>query len=47
MRRKHYRKGAAVVLAAALLVSINGSALASQAETLSEEVDPMVIFGRY
>ncbi|MEI3176373.1 MAG: hypothetical protein V8S96_07940 [Lachnospiraceae bacterium] len=47
MRRKRYRKGTAVVLAAALLVSMNGSALASQAETSSEEVDPMVIFGRY
>ena len=47
MRRKRYRKGTAVVLAAALLVSMNGSALASQAETSSEKVDPMVIFGRY
>ena len=47
MRGKRYRKGTAVVLAAALLVSMNGSALASQAETSSEEVDPMVIFGRY
>ena len=47
MRGKHYRKGAAVALAVVLLVSMNGSALASQAETSLEEVDPMVIFGRY
>ena len=38
MRGKHYRKGAAVALSWALLVSMNGSALASQAETSSEEV---------
>ena len=47
MRGKHYRKGAAVALAVALLISMNGSVLASQAETSSEEIDPMVIFGRY
>ena len=38
MRGKRYRKGTAVVLAAALLISMNGSVLASQAETSSEEV---------
>ena len=38
MRGKHYRKGTAVVLAAALLITMNGSVLASQAETSSEEV---------
>lgn len=38
MRGKHYRKGAAVALAVALLISMNGSVLASQAETSSEEV---------
>ena len=47
MRRKRYRKGTAAALAAALLISINGSVLASQAETSSEKVDPMVVFGRY
>ena len=47
MRGKRYRKGTAVVLVAALLISMNGSVLASQGETSSEEVDPMVIFGRY
>ena len=38
MRGKHYRKGAAVALAVVLLVSMNGSVLASPAETSSEEV---------
>ena len=47
MRGKRYRKGTAVVLDAALLISMNVSVLASQGETSSEEVDPMVIFGRY
>ena len=38
MRGKRYRKGTAVVLAAALLISMNGSVLASQGEKEEDEL---------